>query len=312
MTLAGSQSKEKDRKCFSVAKLDIAIARNTMSSISKDRAQTIYDLGRTVIFASKSDPRFHYCLYVPPIVGNGEKVDLLVAVHGTGRTSFLDFRDGFAEFGRWNRCAVLCPIFPVGVRGDDARSGYKFMIEGDIRYDLVLLDMVGEVAEKYGQNWDTFAMFGFSGGGHFTHRFAILHPERLWAASIGAPGSVTLLDASKDWWVGIRDLPERFGIAFDKEQFAKIPVHMVVGDADLETWEITIPEASVNWMPGANDSGRTRPERLSALRKSFEDAGVGVRFDLVPGISHDRMQVLDYVQDFLAEALATKRSMQAS
>ncbi|MBA8902976.1 alpha/beta hydrolase [Phyllobacterium sp. P30BS-XVII] len=280
-----------------------------MSSSFEGRAQAIYDLGRTAIFALKSDPRFHYCLYVPPIVGNGEKVDLLVAVHGTGRTSFLDFRDGFAEFGRWNRCAILCPIFPIGVRGDDARSGYKFMIEGDIRYDLVLLEMVAEVAAKYQQDWDTFAMFGFSGGGHFTHRFAILHPQLLWAASIGAPGSVTLLDPSKDWWVGIRNLEDRFGVTFDREKLARIPVHMVVGDADLETWEITIPENSVNWMPGANDAGRNRPERLSALRRSFEDAGVSVRFDLVPGISHDRMQVLDYVQNFLTDVLSERRSV---
>lgn len=279
-----------------------------MSSSSESRAQAIYDLGRTAIFACKSDPRFHYCLYVPPIVGKGGKVDLLVAVHGTGRTSFLDFRDGFAEFGRWNDCAILCPVFPVGVRGDDARSGYKFMIEGDIRYDLVLLDMVAEVAEKYRQNWDTFAMFGFSGGGHFTHRFAILHPHKLWAASIGAPGSVTLLDPDKDWWVGIRNLRERFGITFDREALARIPTHMIVGDADLETWEITIAEGSVNWMPGANDAGRTRPERLSALRHAFESAGVSVKFDLVPGISHDRMQVLDHVQNFLADILAGRRA----
>lgn len=279
-----------------------------MSSSSESRAQAIYDLGRTAIFACKSDPRFHYCLYVPPVVGDGEKVDLLVAVHGTGRTSFLDFRDGFAAFGRWNNCAILCPIFPVGVRGDGARSGYKFMIEGDIRYDLLLLDMVAEVAEKYRQNWDGFAMFGFSGGGHFTHRFAILHPHKLWAASIGAPGSVTLLDPDKDWWVGIRNLQERFGISFDQEALARIPMHMVVGDADLETWEITIPEGSTNWMPGANDAGRTRPERLSSLRRSFENAGVAVKFDLVPGISHDRMQVLDHVQNFLAGILAIRRA----
>ncbi|MGN8023799.1 alpha/beta hydrolase [Phyllobacterium sp. 22229] len=279
-----------------------------MSPSSENRAQAIYDLGRTAIFACKSDPRFHYCLYVPPIAGEGGTVDLLVAVHGTGRTSFLDFRDGFAEFGRWNNCAILCPVFPVGVRGDDARSGYKFMIEGDIRYDLILLDMVAEVAEKYRQNWETFAMFGFSGGGHFTHRFAILHPQKLWAASIGAPGSVTLLDPDKDWWVGIRNLQERFGISFDREGLARIPMHMVVGDADLETWEITIAEGSTNWMPGANDAGRTRPERLSSLRRSFENAGVAVKFDLVPGISHDRMQVLDHVQNFLADILAIRRA----
>ncbi|HWL83217.1 MAG TPA: alpha/beta hydrolase [Roseomonas sp.] len=271
------------------------------------RARAIYDLGPTVIFACKADPRFQYCLYVPPQVGKGAKVDLLVAVHGTGRTSFLDFRDGFAEFGKWNDVAILCPIFPVGVLGDGARSGYKYMQEGDIRYDLLVLKMVEEVAEKYGQDWSKFAMFGFSGGGHFTHRFAILHPEKLWAASIGASGSVTLLDPDRDWWVGIRNLKEKFGIAFDAAALAKVPVQMVVGDADLETWEITHKPGGTYWMEGANDAGRTRPERLRALAASFEKAGVKVQFDLVPGVSHDRIKVLDRVKDFLAGVLKTKR-----
>ena len=272
------------------------------------RARAIYDLGHTAIFAAKADPRFHYCLYVPPKVGEGAKVDLLVAVHGTGRTSFLDFRDGFAEFGRWNDCAVLCPIFPVGVLGDGNRSGYKYMAEGDIRYDEILLKMLDEVAAKYGQDWSRFAMFGFSGGGHFTHRFAILHPARLWAASIGAPGSVTLLDPNRDWWIGIRNIKQRFGIDFDAAALARVPMQMIVGEADLETWEITHKPGGAYWMDGANDAGRTRPDRLQALKASFESAGVDVRFDLVPGVSHDRLKVLDRVKNFLADVLRAKRS----
>lgn len=272
------------------------------------RARALYDLGPTAIFAAKADPRFHYCLYVPPKVGDGAKVDLLVAIHGTGRTSFLDFRDGFAEFGRWNDCAVLCPVFPVGVLGDGNRSGYKYMAEGDIRYDEIVLKMVDEIATKYGQDWSRFAMFGFSGGGHFTHRFSILHPEKLWAASIGAPGSVTLLDPAKDWWVGIRDIKQRFGVDFDAAALARVPVQMIVGEADLETWEITHKPGGTYWMEGANDAGQTRPERLQALKASFEGAGVNVRLDLVPGVSHDRMKVLGRVKDFLSDVLRARRS----
>lgn len=272
------------------------------------RAKAIYDYGQTAIFASQVDPRLHMLLYVPPTAADGRKLDLLVAVHGTGRTSAIDFRDGFAEFGLYNDCAILCPIFPVGVLGDGARSGYKFIEEGEIRYDRVVLAMVEEVAAKYGQDWSTFAMFGFSGGGHFTHRFAILHPEKLWAASIGAPGSVTLLDPTRDWWVGIRDLEARFGRPFQPQELAKIPVQMVVGDADLETWEITHQPGGRYYMEGANDAGATRPERLAALAKSFRDAGVNVSFERVPGVSHDRIKVLGHVKGFLAKVLKDRRA----
>lgn len=265
-----------------------------------------YDTGKTAIYSARIDPRFQYCLYVPPSIG--PDTELVVCVHGTSRTSFLDFRDGFAEFGRWNDCVILCPIFPIGPLGDGARSGYKYLQEGDIRYDRVLLGMVDEVAQKYGRDWQEFALFGFSGGGHFAHRFAILHPRKLWAASIGASGSVTLLDTNRDWWVGIRNLKEIFGIEFDREALARIPVQMLVGDADLETWEITHKPGGTYWMEGANDAGRTRPDRLRALQRSFESAGVKVRFDLVPGVAHSRMLVIDRVQDFLATLLKQKRS----
>lgn len=272
------------------------------------RARAIYDYGQTAIFASTIDPRLHMLLYVPPTAADGRKLELLVAVHGTGRTSAIDFRDGFAEFGLYNDCAILCPIFPMNVLGDGARSGYKYLIEGDIHYDEVVLSMVAEMGAKYQQDWSRFAMFGFSGGGHFAHRFAILHPEKLWAASIGAPGSVTLLDPDRDWWVGIRNLPELFGKPFDAAALAKVPVHMVVGAADLETWEITHARGSKYWMEGANDAGKTRGDRLRTLARSFQAAGVAVQLDEVAGVAHDRMSVLGHVKRFLTQTLVEMRA----
>jgi hypothetical protein len=61
-------------------------------------------------------------------------------------------------------------------------------------------------------------------------------------------------------------------------------------------------------MPGANDAGETRPDRLRTLKESFEKAGVTVRFDLVPGVSHDRVKVLPRVKDFLFDALSSHRN----
>lgn len=278
-----------------------------LSSDETTRANGLYHYGKTITTACSADPRFHYIMYVPPGVADGGKASLVVAIHGTTRTSAVEFRDGFAEFGRWNDCAILCPIFPANVCGDGNRSGYKYLQEQDIRYDEVLISMVNEVAGLYQQDWGTFALFGFSGGGHFVHRFAILHPEMVWALSIGSPGSVTLLDNDQDWWVGIRNLRGVFGIDFNREAFARIPMHMVVGAADLETWEITHSENSRYWMPGANSAGATRPERLDSLKRSFESAGARVRFDLLPGVSHERTKVLDNVKEFFHTELSRLR-----
>lgn len=268
----------------------------------------VYDLGNTPIRALSSDPRFCYCLYVPPSVSQGgPKPDLFVAQHGTGR-GFTGYRDDFASFAKWNNVMVLAPLFPVGPLGDGNRDGFKYMIEGDIRYDKVLLAMVDEVAARYGCDFSKFALFGYSGGGHFAHRFLMLHPERLFAVSIGAPGSVTLLDPTRDWWVGTRNFAKIFGQEIDVEKMKQVKVQMLVGKADLETWEITHKEGGRYWMADANHAGKVRPERLDSLRRSFEEAGIEVRFDLIPNMSHDGRRAVPRVEDFLHRVLAERRA----
>jgi len=280
-------------------------------SLAEKRAAAIYDLGHSTVFAARTDPRFSYCTYAPPPSGN-EKYpkELVVVMHGTGR-AFTEYRDAFAEFAKWNDCIVLCPLFPAGPQGDGNRDGFKHLQEATIRYDQILLDMVDEVAEKFGCDFSKFALFGYSGGGQFVNRFSLLHPERLWAVSIGAPGSVTLLDFNQDWWVGVRDFEKKFGKALNLDALKALPVHLVVGKADLETWEITHREDGKFYMAGANDAGHTRPERLESLRKSFAASGVDATLDLVDNVPHNGLACVDKVQDFFAATLRALRDAAA-
>lgn len=281
--------------------------QGTPAAGSPDRGKALYDLNRTTVFAHREDARFSYCLYVPPqIEHHAERPELVVMVHGTRRT-FTDYRDQLAEFGRWNYCIVLCPLFPAGVLGDGNRDGFKHIEEGGIRYDQVLLGMVREVGEKYACAFERFALAGYSGGGQFVNRFAFLHPRRLWAACIGAPGSVTLLDPDRNWWVGTGGMRGRFGLDPDLAALRQVPMHLVVGSADLETWEITHREGSRHWMPGANDAGATRPQRLASLERSLRSAGVDASLDIVPGVAHDGTKCLDRMKTFLAARLGDRR-----
>jgi hypothetical protein len=272
------------------------------------RAKALYEYGPTSIYSSKHDPRFPYCLYVPPSLGQGgEKPELIVAMHGTGR-GFTGYRDAFSAFARWNNCIILAPLFPIGVTGDGYRDGFKYMREGNIRYDQILLAIVEEVSERYGIAFDRFGLFGYSGGGHFAHRFLMLQPNKLWSVSIGAPGSVTLLDPTRDWWVGTRNFAELFGQELDIPAMKQVAVQMVVGAADLETWEITHKPGGRNWMPDANHAGANRPERLASLRDNFAAHGIAARFDLVPNTPHDGVKVVPVVEDFFAGELARIRA----
>ncbi|HLT91213.1 MAG TPA: hypothetical protein VKZ85_09735 [Woeseiaceae bacterium] len=267
--------------------------------------EQMYFRGHTTVFASRTDPRFPYALFVPhrfDRIGPG-RTRLLVAVHGTGRTHLL-YRDLFAEFADYHDCIVIAPLFPANVLGDGNLHGYKFIEESGIRYDRIMLGIIDEVAERFGLAADRVLMFGFSGGAHFTHRFTILHPGRIEAASIAAPGSVTLLDPARPWWTGIADVNERFGIRIAGHEYRNLALHFVVGTADLETWEITFNESDRYYMPGANDAGRTRIDRIRALADSFRRAGARVRLDTVPGVAHDVAPLALHARQFFHDVIA--------
>jgi poly(3-hydroxybutyrate) depolymerase len=262
-----------------------------------------YDLGATPMAACQFDQRFPYCLYVPRGHRQGtEGTHLVVVVHGTNRTAER-YRDEFAQFAEEQNCIILAPLFPAGIVEAGDLENYKYIEYHGIRFDQILLAMVDEVAQKYRVDTSRFLLHGFSGGGHFAHRFYYLHATRLLAVSIGAPGMITLLDADQPWYLGTRDLKERFGTASTLPQMRAVPVHMVVGAEDTETWEIN-DTTSPRWMAGADATGPTRVERLKALRSSYESHGIAVGFDVLSGVAHEGYKVLEPVRDFFASVLA--------
>ncbi len=268
------------------------------------RMNALYHTGPTTTYASGKDPRFCYTLYVPYRFASMDHTQtrIIVSVHGTGRMQTL-YRDLFADFAEYNNCIVLAPLFPANILGDGNMSGYKYIQEGDIRYDRVILDMIDEVAGRYGVDGQKVMMFGFSGGGHFTHRFTILHPQRILAASVGSPGSVTMLDHDKPWWAGVRDCEEKFGISINKADYKSLPMHFVVGGADLATWEITFEPGDKYYVEGANDAGRDRGERIKSLAASFEKCGAKTRLDVVEDVTHDVVPVSRMAREFFLDVL---------
>jgi dienelactone hydrolase len=261
-----------------------------------------YGLGHTALFASQYDQRFSYCLYVPKSFREeGENTyPLAVIMHGSRRDAQA-YRDRFADWAEEAQVVLLAPLFPGGIIVPGDVSNYRFMEWHGIRFDQVLLAMIDEVTPVYRLRSERFLLHGFSAGGHFAHRFFYLHPQRLAGVSIGAPGIVTLLDQEHDFWVGVRDLEARFGIAPNIPAMREVPVQMVVGGDDTETWEISIPPDHPRWMPGAELAGPHRLARMTALRDSFERNGISVQLDVVPGVAHSHVGVVDAVEAFFQQ-----------
>ena len=275
----------------------------TAATSSAARRLKWYERGATTVFACRYDARFSSCLYVPASFDAGSNDHaLVVAVHGSSRTA-TEFRDGFAAFAEAHRCVILAPLFPVGVMGDDNGDGFKYLVERTIRYDQVLLHMVAEAGARLGTAWHRFFLFGFSGGAQFANRFLLLHPGRLWGASIAAPGSVTLLDETRGYWVGTADVGAVFGLALDMAALRTVPVQVIVGEDDIDTWEINYMPGQPGYQDGINDTGRTRIERSRALQANLAAHGVPAELSLVPGAAHDWHPLMSAVQTFCRGSL---------
>lgn len=257
--------------------------------------------GRTAVFACKADPRFSFSLYVPKI-SKSAPTNLLVSIHGSARDQH-NFREVFVDFAEANNTVVLAPLFPIGVSGDDNGNGYKYLRENSICYDDVLLAMVAQVEQMLSFSFPKFMLFGFSGGGHFAHRFFFLHPERLKAVSISAPGSVTLLDDTKKWWVGIADVEHETGRSVDITKLKSVPVHLSIGLDDIKTSEITHDTKSSSYIEGANSAGKTRVERNDRLRDSLEEHGISVFQDRIPNVGHNLFGLVPATISFLTSQL---------
>jgi hypothetical protein len=266
-------------------------------------AQEAHFVGGTPFFASQHDQRLSYALYVPKDhTAQAPALPLVVIQHGTGRSAEL-YRDRWKEFAVQHRCIIMAPLFPAGIGEPGELHNFKFLEYRGMRFDEELLFMVDEVGTRFNAQRERFVLHGFSGGGQFVHRFYYAHPGRLAGLSVGAPGRITQLDDSLPWWLGTADFEERFGVAIDLDALRRVPVQMVVGEQDVETWEIN-NVGGPNWMDGVEETGRTRIERIMTLRDNFTGQGIKVRFDLVPGVAHQGVKMAPVVQEFVADVLA--------
>ncbi|MGX6449588.1 hypothetical protein ACVU7I_16225 [Patulibacter sp. S7RM1-6] len=256
--------------------------------------------GRVPRFAAQADQRCSYALHVPPSYEHdGEPYRLMVFVHGTLRR--VDhYLDRFAALADAHRAIVMAPLFPAGIGDPNDVHDYKFLLHRGTRFDELLLAMIDEVGQRWNVATERMLLHGFSGGGQFAHRFLFLHPDRLDAVSVGAPGRVTLPSSADGWWRGLADVRERLGVDVDPAAVSRVPTQLVIGGDDDDPGDLRgVPES---------DGGATRMERLRALHADLRGWGCDVRFDVVPGVAHDGDGVLQAVHAFFADRLGQGRA----
>jgi hypothetical protein len=301
----------------------------TTANVPPEFLQAAFLVGRVPRVALASDPRISYALYVPrkhynpnpskPADGDAvaalPKLPLLVSVHGTRRNLSSTY-DALIPFAESTPCGILSPLFPAGLDSPIDLDSYMFLRSKTLRSDLALLAMLDVIARRWpGIETEKVYLMGFSGGGQFAHRFLYLYPERIAAISVGAPGSVTLLDEEKNWPEGIADTKLLFDRQVDKELIRQVHIQLVIGGADvkihgekafwvwLQTMKMTRKSDEA---PGDGDEKNImvpmtqgRLETLQKLRTAWKEDGIESGFEVVDGVAHDGEGVRECVLQFM-------------
>lgn len=200
-----------------------------------------------------------YVAYVPEKAGPG--APLLVCVHGLRRNPQEQiFR--LARYAEDTGIVLLAPHF--------SKSRFKRFqtlapdtngICPEDAFDRVVLDWT----ERSGLGAKKFLMSGFSGGGQFAHRYAMLGRRKIDALSITSPGWYTLPDPDLPFPFGIGASERLGGRKLNPEHLLEMPSLLMIGSRD------TAREASLNTDPLIDKTqGLNRVERARCFIDHME------------------------------------------
>lgn len=148
---------------------------------------------------------------------------------------------------------------------------------------------------------------GFSAGGMFAQRFALLHPEMVQAIAVGQCGGALTLPVeeyngvSMDWPLGIRDFSDLTGSPFNLEAYRQIAQYIYIGGKDNSN--STVHYGNEIWSDSQVDVlnlfGDTDPKRIQTQVEYMNSLGfTNIQFALYPGYKHE------YHDDQIADLFA--------
>ncbi len=239
-----------------------------------------------------------FYLYVPQaVIDDPSGSRILVTVHGdNGRLESYDGERivrltglrwaGLAERNKW---VVLSPQFDeTRFDNDYQRLNLGGSRRGDLRLHA-LVDLVGELLP--GIRTDRLLLFGFSGGGQFVHRYAMLHPARVERAVAAGTGWYTFPETGLPYPLGVGADSLPADLAFDMRAFSEVRLLVLVGEDDGSEGAFTRSTVRDGQRYDLLElQGVTRAERaqnwVDAVRGIDSETEIRLRFEILPATGH--------------------------
>lgn len=198
---------------------------------------------------------------------------------------------------------LLVPAFP---RPETAWHIYTHDLDRDVmlqkgnaleRIDEQLIYMFEDARKRLErqriQTPDQFLLTGFSASGSFANRFALIHPERVFAVAAGGTSGLLMLPVDSlqqevlRYPVGTGDLPQLVQKTFNREAFAQTPQFYFLGSKDTndsvpynDAFDPAESEQIIRLLGRQIQPGRWakcqevyQQHRINAVMKTYENIG---------------------------------------
>ena len=245
----------------------------------------VHPLGRLIFHEADETIDYDWFTYVPENLDReGLNYILITSLHGNIHSpNYEDVTEESRKLTEWRLSwarneglILLVPIIPKYYEYQpvdfDLTCFYDstdpFYRRPDLRVNLMIDSLIDALrADAYNVS-EKVLIEGFSSGGMFAQRYALLHPERVQAIAAGqCGGTFTLPESSYDggemnWPVGINDFYSLVGYEFNRDAYMQVHQFIFIGDQDTE--------ATTLWLPGSQKLWRSQAQ-IDFLKSTFGD-----------------------------------------
>ena len=168
-----------------------------------------------------------YYLFCPENLSSETKV--IVCVHGISRDAKQQITAFQQQANNYNH-AIIAPLF-----SKKYYQGYQRLETGAAGYTSseALNKILHDVHEKYAIKTDNITLFGYSGGAQFSHRYAMLYPEKINKLIVCASGWFTYPDENIKYPYGLKGIQDSVtSMAKNLPTFLQLKIRILVGELD--------------------------------------------------------------------------------
>ena len=219
-------------------------------------------------------PDLEYYVLVPETMT--ADAEPLVLIHGVSRNA-AELVLRFSTLAQQAGVPLIAPLFRQESWGQYQQLfDRKKKLRVDEALDTILID----AKDRFGLNVSTISVFGFSGGGQFVHRYAILHPGRVRACVPVSAGWYTWPDLELGWPLGLKDMPTPGW----NPRARDVPFHVIVGQRDTVTDDQLRHSPDIDQLQGIDRVQRARNWSRALASAGWNRSG---SFTVLPRTRHN-------------------------